>query len=75
LSYLSDIFDKLNGLNSSLQGQNATFFQLFDKVSSFMKKMMSRKILCESDTIEMFVRTSEYLEENDYAFEELNLMF
>jgi hypothetical protein len=26
LSYPSDIFDKLNGLNSSLQGLNATFF-------------------------------------------------
>jgi hypothetical protein len=32
LSYLSDIFDKLNGLNFSLQGPNATVFQLFDKV-------------------------------------------
>jgi hypothetical protein len=37
-SYLSDIFDKLNGLNSYLQGPNATFFQLFDMVSAFLKK-------------------------------------
>jgi hypothetical protein len=61
LSYLSDIFDKLNGLNPSLQSPNATVFQLFDKVSAFMKKTMIWKGLCESDTIEMFVTMSEYL--------------
>jgi hypothetical protein len=77
LSYLLDIFDKLNGLNSSLQGPNASFFQLCDKVLAFMKKTMLWKSLCESDTLEMFVRTSEYLEESDYAFEEIktNFMF
>jgi hypothetical protein len=46
LSYLSDIFDKLNGLNSSLQGPNARVFQLFDKVSAFLKKTMLWKNLC-----------------------------
>jgi hypothetical protein len=71
LSYLSDIIDKLNGLNSSLQGPNATVFQLFDKVSAFMKKTMLWKSLCESDTLEIFVNMSEYLKENDYAFEEI----
>jgi hypothetical protein len=71
LSYPSDIFDKLNGLNSSLQGPHATVFQLFDKVSAFMKKTMLWKSLCENDTLEMFVNLSEYLEENDYAFEEI----
>jgi hypothetical protein len=67
------IFDKLNGLNSSLQGLNATVFQFFDKVSAFMKKTMLWKSLCNSDTLEMFVNMSEYLEENDYAFEENEL--
>jgi hypothetical protein len=63
----------LNGLNSSFQGPNATVFQLFDKVSAFMGKTMLWKSLCESDTLEMFVNMSEYLEENDYAFEEIKL--
>jgi hypothetical protein len=27
--------------------------------------------LCENNTLEMFVNMSEYLEENDYAFEEI----
>jgi hypothetical protein len=67
--HLSDIFDKLNGLNSSLEDPNATVFQLFDKVSIFMKRTMLWKSLCESDTLEMFVSMSEYVEENDYASE------
>jgi hypothetical protein len=29
------------------------------------------KIVCESDTLEMFVSMSEYLEENYYAYEEI----
>jgi hypothetical protein len=72
LSYLSDIFDKLNRLISYLQGPNATAFQIFDKVLAFRKKMMLWKSLCESDTLEMFANMREYLEENDYT---LNLMF
>jgi hypothetical protein len=44
LAHLSDIFDKRNGLNSSFEGSNATVFQIFDKVSAFMKKTMLWKI-------------------------------
>jgi hypothetical protein len=37
-----------------------------------MKKTMLWKSLCESDTLEMFVNMSEYLEKKkDYAFEEI----
>jgi hypothetical protein len=36
-----------------------------------MKNTMLWKSLCENDTLEMFVNMSEYLEENDYAFEEI----
>jgi hypothetical protein len=68
---VSDIFCKLNGRISSLQGPNATAFQLFDNVSAFKKNMMPWKSLCESDTLEMFVIISEYLEENDYTSEEI----
>jgi hypothetical protein len=71
LSYLSDIFYKLNELNNSLQGPYATVFQLFDEVSAFMKKTMLWKSLCESDTLEIFDNMSEYLEENYYEFEEI----
>jgi hypothetical protein len=36
-----------------------------------MKNTMLWKSLCESDTLEIFATMSEYLEENDYAFEEI----
>jgi hypothetical protein len=75
LSYASDIFDKLNGLKSSPQGPNATVFQLFDKVSAFMKKMMLWKSLCKSDTLEMFDTMSEYLKKMIWHLKKLNLMF
>jgi hypothetical protein len=38
LSYLSDIFDKLNGLNSSFQGPNALFFSVFRQGFGFQEK-------------------------------------
>lgn len=40
LSYLSDIFGRLNELNSSVQGPNVNFFRFFDSVSALMKKML-----------------------------------
>jgi hypothetical protein len=32
-------------------------------------------MLSESDTLEMFVNMTEYLEQNDHVLEKLNLMF
>jgi hypothetical protein len=36
-----------------------------------MKETMLWKRYCESETLEMFVNMSVYLEGNDYAFEEI----
>jgi hypothetical protein len=50
LSYLPDIFDKHNGLNS-LQDPNTTvlfFFRFFYKVLALTKKTMLSKRFCES---------------------------
>ena len=38
LCYLSDIFEKLNDLNLSLQEENSTVFTLVFKIEPFMKK-------------------------------------
>jgi hypothetical protein len=38
LEYLCDIFEKLNLLNTALQGNETHILQLFDKVTAFMKK-------------------------------------
>jgi hypothetical protein len=40
-----------------------------------MKKTMLWKGLCESDTLEMFVNMSEYLEKMITHLKKLNLMF
>ena len=39
LAYLADIFDKLNNLNSSLQGSNVTILDLTDKALAFVRKI------------------------------------
>jgi hypothetical protein len=38
LSYLSDIFEKLNGLKSSLQGPNATIFSFLTRFRHSRKR-------------------------------------
>ena len=38
ICYLSDIFEKLNDLNLSLQGENSNVFTLIFKIEAFMKK-------------------------------------
>lgn len=40
LSYLSDIFSKLNILNKSLQGNETHIFELFDKITAFQRKLV-----------------------------------
>lgn len=39
LAYLSDIFDRLNTLNSSLQGPNSNILSMSDKIEGFMRKL------------------------------------
>lgn len=39
LAYLCDIFEKLNILNTSLQGKETHILQLYDKVVAFIKKI------------------------------------
>lgn len=40
LAYLCDIFQKLNELNKSLQGNNTHILQLADKITGFRKKLL-----------------------------------
>ena len=39
LCYLHDIFTYLNGVNSSMQGDNITIIDAFEKISCFQNKM------------------------------------
>lgn len=40
IAYLADIFDKLNGLNLSLQGKSTNFFIVNDRISAFKSKII-----------------------------------
>ena len=66
LCYLSDIFEKLNDLNLSLQGRNCNVFTSNDKIESFIKKINIRKNMVEKDSFEMFCSINDLLiEKND----------
>lgn len=39
LGYLCDIFEKLNALNTSLQGNNTHILKSMDKMTAFIKKL------------------------------------
>ena len=39
LCYLSDIFDRINAVNRSMQGSNTTVLQFIDIISSFLAKL------------------------------------
>lgn len=39
LTYVADVFTKLNDLNLSLQGKDSHPFHMYDKVNGFIKKL------------------------------------
>jgi hypothetical protein len=54
LSYLVDIFEKLNTLNLQLQGKNLNVFDLSEKIESFCKKMHLWKNKLKENCFDMF---------------------
>ena len=70
LSYLVDIFEKLNTLNLQLQGANTHMLDTSDKVSAFCRKLelWSRNV---KKNLEMFANVNEsvktYKEEEHYV--------
>jgi hypothetical protein len=63
------LLDKFIGLKSFLQVPNWTVFSS-GKVLALTQEMLQQS-LCGNDAIELFVKVSEYLEENDYVSEEI----
>ncbi|XP_073667603.1 SCAN domain-containing protein 3-like [Paramisgurnus dabryanus] len=64
LAYLSCIFEKLNGLNLSLQGENTNILYLNDKVQAFARKLVRWRERVEMGRIDMFSELEEFMEEN-----------
>ena len=65
LSYLSDIFEKLNELNMSLQGENTHIFVLNGKIQAFIKKISIWKTKVRNGSFEMFSYTNDFITENN----------
>ena len=62
---LSDLLEKLNELNLSLQGENTNIFTLKSKIEAFIKKLNIWKQKVENGSFEMFSFTEEFLANND----------
>lgn len=67
LAYLSCIFDRLNGLNLSLQGENTSIMSMSDKIRAFKRKVDRWTARVEMGTIDMFNELDEFMEENDLS--------
>ncbi|KAL4132622.1 hypothetical protein QTP88_009744 [Uroleucon formosanum] len=67
LAYLCDIIEKLNILNTSLQGKETHILQLYDKVVAFIKKieLWQRKLTKENGKTTCFSFLKSFLEDND----------
>ena len=63
--YLADLFEKLNKLNLSLQGESINIFTLKSKIGAFIKNLGIWKLKVENDSFEMFTFTEEFLANKD----------
>lgn len=71
LAYLCDIFQKLNDLNKSLQGNNTHILQLADKITGFQKKLLlwKRKLEEEQVNTDCFPALQDILQEKSLSLD------
>jgi hypothetical protein len=67
LCYMADVFDKLNELNLSLQGENVNILNLYGKINGFVKKIQIWKLAIDKNNIDMFQYTKEFIDENELS--------
>ncbi|XP_014298159.2 zinc finger BED domain-containing protein 5-like [Microplitis demolitor] len=65
LSFMADIFQKLNELNLSLQGKQTTVFQACNKITAFKRKLDFWIICVGKREVESFTSLSEFVSDND----------
>lgn len=65
LAYLSDIFDRLNTLNLSLQGPNSNLLTMSDKIVGFVRKLQRWRGQFDLGNLDMFPTLDEFLTENE----------
>ncbi|XP_037683694.1 zinc finger MYM-type protein 6 isoform X1 [Choloepus didactylus] len=66
LAYLSDIFSLINELNLSLQGTMTTFFNLYNKIDIFKKKLKIWLKRIQENDYDMFPSFSEFSNSSDF---------
>ena len=66
---LSDIFEKLNDLNLSLQGENLNVFTLIFKIEAFTKKISTWLQKVANSSYEMFTCMEDFIQENELGFD------
>ncbi|XP_058534641.1 zinc finger MYM-type protein 6 [Ochotona princeps] len=65
LAYLADIFSLINELNLSLQGTMTTFFNLYNKIDAFKKKLKTWLGRTQENDYDMFPAFSEFWSSSD----------
>lgn len=70
LAFLTDIFERLNILNKSLQGNNTDIFQLTSKVEAFKKKLRLWEKSLKNGDCSMFSTLNQFLKENNLTLKE-----
>lgn len=65
LAYVTDIFGKLNELNTGMQGKNTNIFQLSDRITAFMKKITFWKTRLLQSNYESFPHLCKFLADNE----------
>lgn len=70
LAFLTDIFERLNILNKSLQGNNTDIFQLTSKVEAFKKKLMLWENSLKNGDCSMFSTLNQFLKESSLTLKE-----
>ena len=66
LLYLSCVFEKINGLNLSLQGESVDILTAYNKIKGFKKKIQHWVGRVEIGRMDMFSELNDYLEENKF---------
>ena len=66
LLYLSCAFEKINGLNLSLQGESVDILTACNKIKGFKKKIQHWVGRVEIGRMDMFSELNDYLEENKF---------
>jgi hypothetical protein len=73
LAYLSNIFEKLNLLNTSMQGCDTNILVVSDKVNVFVRKMSLWISKIEERNLNMFSESNAFTEDNNMEISETGI--